>query len=219
MPSWGEISIDGAPQFRILLIVSADQKDMTVKCPYCGHIIREHACMYDPEAPLPDEEACPACGEVVDVFTAAHDQWLDSLSADRGPPDLILTGTCPGCGAMPQSKYWGDLSEVEFTEHCEECDLTFPMIPDREVMRFVCPNCNKGISPSATLCPSCGLRVAPSRCPHCHSDDLLVVTPSKPMFFSPISIAGVVAGAFAGAVADSLFSDFYRCRSCGNEWR
>jgi len=203
-------------EFSTLPTVSANLKDMTVKCPHCHQTIREHADMQNPEAPLPHEEACHACGEVVDVFMAAHEQWLDSL---HGPADLILTGTCPGCGAMPQSEYWGDLSEVAFSHHCEECDLTFPMIPDREVMRFVCPKCNNGISPSVTVCSSCGLRVVPSRCPHCHSEDLLVVTPSKPIFFSPISIAGVVAGAVAGAVADSLFSDFYRCRSCGNEWR
>lgn len=193
-------------------------EDVTVKCPNCHQLVREHYSRFDPDAG-PSEQACPACGEMVDLAEAAFEVWLAAREAERGPPDLIMTGTCPGCGAMPQSKYWGDLSEVEFSGHCEECDLTFPMIPDREVMRFVCPKCSNSISPSAALCPSCGLRVVPSQCPHCRSQDLLVVTPSKPIFFSPISIAGVFAGAVAGAVADSLFSDFYRCRSCGNEWR
>ena len=193
-------------------------EDVTVKCPNCHQLVREHYSRFDPDAG-PSEQACPACGEMVDLAEAAFEVWLAAREAERGPPDLIMTGTCPGCGAMPQSKYWGDLSEVDYSDHCEECDLTFPMIPDRVVKLLVCPKCDKNLSPSTSICPSCGLRVVPSCCPNCHSGDLLVVTPAQPIFFSPISIAGLFAGAVAGAVADSLYSNFCRCRACGHEWR
>lgn len=75
-----------------------NHEDRTIECPNCGQVVREHFDRFDPSRG-PDEEPCPACGEVVDLFAVAHEQWLDSLTASQGPPDLVLTGVCPGCGA------------------------------------------------------------------------------------------------------------------------
>lgn len=180
-----------------------------IPCPHCSEQIAlpvKPTELGEPQRPgQPDDE------DGLNAILAAQE-------AKQGPPDLILAGGCPSCGQEIISKHWGNLGEVEFSDFCEKCGLSFLLIPDRPISSFCCPQCKNLISGSATICSSCSTRLLPRMCPGCSSQELLVVSPDKPGIFVPLSFTGILLGAASSAIADTIFNDFYRCQTCGREW-
>jgi hypothetical protein len=168
---------------------------------------------------------CPHCGQA----TRLGEKTLENASSSQPPssdlikpnfpPDLVLTGICPNCSMRVRKSHWGYLGNVELIHKCEECGDDFDVYPVGEITRFVCPRCKRDVSEAATSCCHCRTRLVPSRCPNCSSTDLLVVTPRKPILFAPVSFFGLLLSAASSALADKMFTDYYRCRSCGREWK
>jgi predicted RNA-binding Zn-ribbon protein involved in translation (DUF1610 family) len=55
-------------------------------------------------------------------------------------------------------------------------------------------------------------------CPNCGSLDIGIFEPEKPMVFTPMTFTGIMVGAIASSMADSIFPAEKICNGCGFRW-
>jgi hypothetical protein len=179
---------------------------MEVNCPHCKRLISF-------DTSYAGLQACSLCMKVVN---APEETAATQLPVIPAPTSKCF---CARCGGKREHPPLGEPCSLDQGEDRETCEIQYEFTPITHEVRFRCPSCKRDVSPSASRCLSCGLALVPSQCPNCQSEDLLIITPAKPVLMAPLSFAGILTSAFASAAADAMFQDYYRCASCGNEWQ
>ena len=150
---------------------------------------------------------CPHCGKKTKLH--ADDDSLKNLIY------WDFKGTCQKCGCIIQRS----TPEWLESEHCQNCSIEVAMTLGTfsEEWQSVrgCPECRKPIPEKYNSCPFCHARFLPSACPSCGCGEFRIVSPSRPLLITPISIAGAILSAGAHLAAQAIFKDECYCVNCG----
>ena len=153
---------------------------------------------------------CPHCGKKTKLI-ADSESWAKLKMWE-------LHGTCDLCGATYD--YEGPVWRESFP--CGHCKIEMQLKPGRlskspeSERSSPCPRCRKSVLDTLSICPHCSASLTPIACPQCGCSDFQVTTPSKPILFTPLSLAGALVSAAASAASSAIFRDEYRCARCGH---